>query len=336
MHVKLFFSSKPVPGDDVFSELLDAGDLELCISTEPVYQLQSADLVYKFEAITNITSLCVSCGFVAVTCKIESELAVQIYFEKDLSRSVDSVICPVRVINLKCLGQLDDQCLGQIITKYLTSGEMITTHTPSSDCIDIPAKLFKAIVGQDVCLLNSPAILVCPPDGSVYFAPVRALDTSLPRGAAVTSSVFSSAFKLLCETADEVMTLSVMKIKITKDKQVVMTEMLVACCQNGLVCMIGLPLDETSDAFPQTWTFPVDSPIKCVSCFKDKLYHSTGRYVCETTVTFTKHSSRVGKFIPHTEVRRFQLAGVEHITAYAPDNLIETDGITIDFFCEKS
>ena len=321
-------SSKANSSDeDVFSDLLEDDGIELILSTEPVYQLQSCDLVYEFKMA--VSSLCVACGHVAVTSKVESGLTVQIYVEKDFGRLGDATVRPIRVLKLDLAIQLYNNNSYQILNKFLISDEIISIPTQSSDCVSVPVGLYKALVGQDVCLLSSPVIVVTPPGGSVYFASIKTLDTSQPVRSVLTNPTPNSRLKLLCETTSNIILLGVMKIKISEKRTSLFSEMLTVCCQNGLVQMIGIPQDETSNTAGvlETWSVSVDSPIQCAYCFKDKLYHSTGRYICETTVSFTVQSAKEEKFVLNTETRRFQLPGVKDIAAYIPGGLIETDGM---------
>ena len=320
----------------MFSDLLDDDGIELSVSTEPVYQLQSCDLVYDFKMA--VSSLCVACGLVAVTSRVQSGLKIQIYEEKDLCKQVDANIGPFRILELeldiKPFRNESEQLLSfqdnseQICTKCLISEDIISTNNKSSDCLNVPIGLFKALVGQDGCLLRSPVILVAPPGGCLYFAPIKTLDTAQPMRKFVKDETSNSILKMLCETTSDVILLDVLKIEISQIRTKQFAEMLCAFSQNGLVYFMGIHEDTTHDmsGVLQTWSVSVDSPVLCACCYKNMLYHSTGRYVCETTVSFTIQSAMGGKLVPHTEVRRFHLVGVEHIAAYIPEGIFETDG----------
>ena len=327
MTLNLCFSSKAnSSGEDVFSDLLEEDGIELNLSTEPVYKLQSCDLVYDFK--TAVCSLCVACGFVAVSSRVQSRLNVHIYEEKDFCEQGNASVMPLRVLELNLdIGRCENDS-ERILTKILISKGITLTNTKSSDCLNVSMELFKALVGQDVCLLCSPVLLLAPPGGSLYFAPIKTLDTSQPMGSLVTCPTPNSRLKLLCETTSDVILLDVMNIKISETKTTQLSEMLLVCSQNGLVYLIGIHQDMANDMIGvlQTWSVSVDSPILCAFCFKSKLYHSTGRYICETTVSFTVQSAKGEKLVPMTEVRRFQLPGVEHIASYVPAGIFETDG----------
>ena len=325
MTLNLCFRSKAnSSGEDVFSDLLEEDGIELNLSTEPVYQLQSCDLVYDFK--TAVCSLCVACGFVAVSSRVQSRLNVQIYEEKDFCEQGNASVRPLRDLELNLDIERCENDSERILTKILISKEIISTNTQSSDYLNVPMGLYKALVGQDVCLLCSPVLLVAPSGGSLYFAPIKTLDTctSQPMGSLVSCPTPNSRLKLLCETTSDVILLDVMNIKISETKTTQLSEMLLVCSQNGLVYLIGIHQDMANDMI--TWSVSVDSPILCAFCFKNKLYHSTGRYICETTVSFTVQSAKGEKLVPLTEVRRFQLPGVEHIAAYVPAGIFETDG----------
>lgn len=319
--------------EDVFSDLLEEDGIELSLSTEPVYQLQSCDLVYDFK--TAVCGLCVACGLVAVITRAQSRFSVQIYQEKDFCEVVDAAVTPFQVLELDLhIGQFKND-LEKILTKFLISEEIISTDTQSSDCLNVPVGLYKALVGQDVCLLSSPVILVAPPGGSLYFAPIKTLDSSRPMRSVITDQTSNSRFKLLCETTSDVILLDIMKIKIAEARTTKFSEMLLVCSQNGLVHLMGIHHKDknVSSGLPQTWSASVDGPILCACCFNNRLYHSTGRYICETTVSFTVQSAKGEKLVPQTEVRRFQLPGVEHIAAYVPKGIIETDDTPCMLHC---
>ena len=303
----------------------------MCVSTKPVYKLKTCDLVYNFEK--NTGGLCVAYGFVVVMCKTDLTLEVQIYREKDFCK-IGSIIEPVRVIEIDNICYSENRLyLKHIPVKCLTSAKIISTSSQSSDSVSISTSLFKTIVGQDICLLNSPAVVISPPGGTVYFAPFKDLKMASPMGIVAEDSKSAleqksiSGFKILCETTSEVALFDVMSVKTyaqgTENSAKDVTEMLVTCCQNGLVSLMA---DFSIYKVLQVLSFSVDSPVRCVCCFRDKLYHSTGRYVCETTVSLTDLSLKMEKFAINTNVRRFQMPGVENMTPYIPEGNTQTNG----------
>lgn len=280
-----------------------------------------------------------ACDFVAVTHKIVKELQVHVYREEDFGEKADNAIRPVRVVKLDSVCE-DDRSV-PILIKCLTADKLILSATQSSDCVTVSSRLFKCIVGQDACLLSSPAIIVCPPGGSAYVAPVKMLDTHPSLRTFVTNAedeatmTNCSGLKLLSETTSKVVTLNLLsvktKLKGSEDKRISLTEMIVIVCENGLVHFLSVPQEDKGDLNHclQTLTFSVDSPVVCACSFEDKLYHSTGRYLCETTVSLGVASAKEGKYVPHTEVRRFQLLGVEDLMPYKPDGVVDTEGMAL-------
>ena len=308
--------------------------IELSIATKPVYTLKSCDLLHSFNC--NIRGFCVAKEFVVIACRTGSEREVCVYRENDLGKAGSLETIRIFTLNNPCNYQIENKHEFEqtILVKCLISAQ-ISIDSQSSDSIIISANLYKAIVGQDVCLLGSPTIVVCPPDGSVYFAPIKVLELS-DRNVSVASTSLRddyrhgfSQFRILCETTSQVVFLDVMKIKsFSDDEETDCTggevEVLVICCQNGLV---SLMTDLGKEMFLQTQTFSIDSPVRCVCSFRNKLYHSTGRYVCETTVSCTR--VRGDKFVVKPEIRRFQLSGVEDMLAYIPEASIQTYGKAI-------
>ena len=320
--------------EDVFSDLLDSDEfvngIELSIATKPVYTLKSCDLLHSFNC--NIRGFCVAKEFVVIACRTGSEREVCVYRENDLGKAGSLETIRIFTLNNPCNYQIENKHEFEqtILVKCLISAQ-ISIDSQSSDSIIISASLYKAIVGQDVCLLGSPTIVVGPPDGSVYFAPIKGLDLSDRNVSAASTSMRDdyrhgfSQFRILCETTSQVVFLDAMKIKSSSDDEETDTggevEVLVICCQNGLV---SLMTDLGKQMLLQTQTFSIDSPVRCVCSFRNKLYHSTGRYVCETTVSCTR--VRGDKFVVKPEIRRFQLSGVEDMLAYIPEASIQTDG----------
>ena len=185
----------------------------------------------------------------------------------------------------------------KIVTADVIEQEMDSHKT--SDTLRIGNDLFKTLFGSYPALVNSPVLLFCHSDGSVYhislsfiFSHAKDKHSLLER----SISYKNTLWKILCETSSAVVNILPMTVPhatCTDDPCTDVendTEVLMICCSNGTV--ITFHIDPSNPQQESVSQFVVRGPILGTGAFCNKFYHSTVSAIWETSLEIVNIGDR--------------------------------------------
>ncbi|XP_060065032.1 uncharacterized protein LOC132545365 [Ylistrum balloti] len=212
---------------EIFSELLGKGSIfgmsEFEVVSQPVYQVTRGHSL--LEVGQEVASLAVGCGVIVIASCSQDRYVIQLYLMADLHSETPRNKLPVQtyVIHRHLTAPGNDQELCQKLPIYTEHGQEL--HSSPSDqsislhlvmpndgisdqqrfssVLEISKDIFQAFCGFELSLLNSPLLLLCPPEGSVYYAPIKSLDT------------IDKTVRIFCHTHHPVIKVGKIEVKVT-------------------------------------------------------------------------------------------------------------------------
>ncbi|KAK3603366.1 hypothetical protein CHS0354_025975 [Potamilus streckersoni] len=228
-----------VANQEIFSDLLDEEEDEVIVlhqSTELVHICHTEDSVFNVSGLP--IGLCVSCDLVTITTFDVETLTSRVFIKKEIDKCKKKYgdVTPFRclIFPVKESRNADIFASKACQVFFVTSNLTQATKTLSTDTIEISDKLFHAIFGADVCLLKSPVLLMCPPGGSVYHAPLKCATKT-------TLCMPSTGWEIFCETSSPVISVAQCNLNVSEadrlgagDKDnICQSDTLLICSQNG-------------------------------------------------------------------------------------------------------
>ncbi|KAJ8315673.1 hypothetical protein KUTeg_007823 [Tegillarca granosa] len=171
-------SEVAVGNQEIFDDLINKDTFKVEYSSEPIFELSHHEAVFEEEQ--TVHSLKVSCGLVAIVTSTPTSWNIVIYPEKLFYDEKNSPRKQTPIFN-KSFPRKQNSSEEQVefLLYFFVSDLINTANCSSSDTLAISASFFKSLFGTEPGLLNSPVLMVCPPGGSVYYAPIKSLDESL-------------------------------------------------------------------------------------------------------------------------------------------------------------
>ncbi|XP_069142660.1 uncharacterized protein [Argopecten irradians] len=147
-----------------------------------------------------------------------------------------------------------------------------------SSVLEISKDIFQALCGFQLSLLNSPLLLICPPEGSVYYAPIKSPDTE------------AGTVRLFCHTHYPVVGVGKLDLKVADIKDPLYLEVghqdkqtgLVVTSQDGRALLATL--SEGNAGKFEFVEIALPGPVLDVDSHGNKIYHSSGMDVYESVL----------------------------------------------------
>ncbi|OWF53659.1 uncharacterized protein LOC110446124 [Mizuhopecten yessoensis] len=351
-------ASKSVPqtetrrgNQEIFSELLGKdsifGAKEFDPVSQPVYQATGDHSL--IEVGQEVVGLAVGCGIVTIASCCQDHYLIQLYplgeLHAENHKTPLQTYVILRHLPVSCSDLTSNHQYfthsgdGQEFPPLHSSEDMsVSLHlVMSSDgnpdqqnfssILDISNDFFQALCGFELSLLNSPLLLICPPEGSIYYAPIKSLDTT------------NRNVKLFCHTHYAVVGVGKIDLKVTDTSEPPGLEVGIQDRHTGLIVTSqdGRALLATSSlGKPQKLEFiefALPGPVQDVDTHGSKMYHSTGMDVFETLLETSPEPTGLSS---HTEGLMY--AGVQelaclhnynHTQGGACDLMLVTPGLSL-------
>ncbi|XP_071137426.1 uncharacterized protein [Mytilus edulis] len=303
--------------DDIFQDLLTANDLELSVATEQVYVLTSADLVHNFGQ-GYIISICLYGYNLLTVCHHEGYNELDLHSIHSHSGQYTLTLRRKFVLNFPNT----NSNVPQSSKVFYMVAESENLHVKSSDCLRISRNLFKSLLGSELALMNSAVILVCPPFGSVFYAPIKSIDDEM------TETVFHK-LTLFCHTSKQV--LGIDKIwfptkweeenrnEENTEKEIKNLDGLFLVTNDGKCILISSWSNNGAQFVP----INIPGPVECFSIFTNTLYHSNCRDLIESEIC-AECDNKTGTVTAHiVNQQSLGICNVQHVVTVQDQSLVE-------------
>ncbi|XP_033741530.1 uncharacterized protein LOC117328201 [Pecten maximus] len=280
---------------EIFSELLGKDSMfgvqETMAVSHPVYQATKEHSLLEIEE--EVTSLAVGCDVIAIGLCCEDHYLIRLYLlgelhsgtgrnklplqtyvlHRDLSVPYNDQIC--HKTHPEYGQQFLDMSRGMCLSLHLVRSSDGNSHNQSfSSVLEISKDIFHAVCGFQPSLLNSPLLLICPPEGSLYYVPIKSLDTAVVR--------------LFCHTHYAVVKVGKINLNVTGIRDPLSLEVRGQDRQMGLVVTSqdgrALLVTPGSTQKLEFVEFALPGPVLDVDMYGSKIYHSSGADVFESLI----------------------------------------------------